>query len=240
MLEVRAPVKNAMLPEHDTSSHCHQSKRLCRCTSALYKADRKILSIMRHKIKNARDGVTHVMPSPLGPASENPPFMTRPSRPAPKRSPFITHDAHPLRRPHRRVLGDRQRRFTMGRRRGTAGGNHRCAGEPNFADPRDIDKCPINRARYVVFVDTAINDASCTDTPRTISGSPGDGDVLLWAKGVAAQSGLDVTVREPDASPLREGWIAASRCSATTTSLSGIPAYSAARVGAASWVTKLS
>ena len=33
--------------------------------------------------------------------------------------------------------------------------------------------------------------------------SPGDGDVLLWAKGVAAQSGLDVTVREPDASPLQ-------------------------------------
>ena len=33
--------------------------------------------------------------------------------------------------------------------------------------------------------------------------SPGDGDVLWWAMGVAVNSGLDVVVREPDVSPLQ-------------------------------------
>ena len=73
--------------------------------------------------------------------------------------------------------------------------------------PRDIDKCPINRARYVVFVDEnggIVNDAVMyRHAENHFWLSPGDGDVLLWAKGVAAQSGLDVTVREPDASPLQ-------------------------------------
>ncbi len=73
--------------------------------------------------------------------------------------------------------------------------------------PRDIDRCPINRARYVVFVDDnggIINDAVLyRHAENHFWLSPGDGDVLLWAKGVAAQSGLDVTVREPDASPLQ-------------------------------------
>src|SRR5439155_4042351 len=30
-----------------------------------------------------------------------------------------------------------------------------------------------------------------------------DSDVLLWAKGVARHAGMDVTIREPDASPLQ-------------------------------------
>jgi aminomethyltransferase len=33
--------------------------------------------------------------------------------------------------------------------------------------------------------------------------SPGDGDVLWWAMGLAVNSGLDVTVSEPDVSPLQ-------------------------------------
>ncbi|MDH3434027.1 MAG: glycine cleavage system protein T, partial [Gammaproteobacteria bacterium] len=33
--------------------------------------------------------------------------------------------------------------------------------------------------------------------------SPGDGDVLWWAMGVAVNSGMDVKVREPDVSPLQ-------------------------------------
>ncbi|MEM7315585.1 MAG: glycine cleavage T C-terminal barrel domain-containing protein, partial [Planctomycetota bacterium] len=33
--------------------------------------------------------------------------------------------------------------------------------------------------------------------------SPGDGDVIWWAKGVAVNSGLDVKVDEPDVSPLQ-------------------------------------
>lgn len=73
--------------------------------------------------------------------------------------------------------------------------------------PRDIDRCPVNRARYVVFCDNnggIINDAVLyRHAENHFWLSPGDGDVLLWAKGVAARSGLDVTVREPDASPLQ-------------------------------------
>ena len=65
--------------------------------------------------------------------------------------------------------------------------------------PRDIDKCPVNRARYVVFVDEnggIINDAVMyRHAENHFWLSPGDGDVLLWAKGVPPQSGLDVTVR---------------------------------------------
>jgi glycine cleavage system aminomethyltransferase T len=30
-----------------------------------------------------------------------------------------------------------------------------------------------------------------------------DSDILLWAQGVAVHSGLDVTIREPDVSPLQ-------------------------------------
>jgi glycine cleavage system aminomethyltransferase T len=73
--------------------------------------------------------------------------------------------------------------------------------------PRDIDRCPVNRARYVVFCDNnggIINDAVLyRHAENHFWLSPGDGDVLLWAKGVAARSGLNVTVREPDASPLQ-------------------------------------
>ena len=73
--------------------------------------------------------------------------------------------------------------------------------------PRDVEQCPIHRARYVGFVDDnggIINDAVLyRHAENHFWLSPGDGDVLLWAKGVASQSGLNVTVREPDASPLQ-------------------------------------
>ena len=65
--------------------------------------------------------------------------------------------------------------------------------------PRDVEKCPIQRARYVVFVDEnggIINDAVLyRHAENHFWLSPGDGDVLLWAKGVAAQSGLNVLSR---------------------------------------------
>ncbi len=73
--------------------------------------------------------------------------------------------------------------------------------------PRDVEQCPSHRARYAVFVDEnggIINDAVVhRHAENHFWLSPGDGDVLLWAKGVAAQSGLNVTVREPDGSPLQ-------------------------------------
>ena len=33
--------------------------------------------------------------------------------------------------------------------------------------------------------------------------SPGDGDVILWLQGIAINSGMDVSIHEPDVSPLQ-------------------------------------
>jgi len=73
--------------------------------------------------------------------------------------------------------------------------------------PRDISRCPLGRCRYVIFLDDAagiVNDAVLFRLEANRFWlSPGDGDVLLWAKAAAAMSSLDVTVHEPDASPLQ-------------------------------------
>ena len=73
--------------------------------------------------------------------------------------------------------------------------------------PRDIEQCPVGRCRYVIFLDDAagiVNDAVLFRLEHNRFWlSPGDGDVLLWAKAAAAMSSLDVTVHEPDASPLQ-------------------------------------
>ena len=73
--------------------------------------------------------------------------------------------------------------------------------------PRDIESCGVNRCRYVIFLDDdagIINDAVLYRLEENRFWlSPGDSDVLLWAKGIASMSGMDVTVREPDASPLQ-------------------------------------
>jgi aminomethyltransferase len=59
----------------------------------------------------------------------------------------------------------------------------------------------------VVFTDHdggVINDAIMLRLEETRFWlSPGDGDVLLWAQGVAARSGMDVKLTEPDVSPLQ-------------------------------------
>lgn len=73
--------------------------------------------------------------------------------------------------------------------------------------PRDIENCPVGRCRYVIFLDEnagIVNDAVLFRLEENRFWlSPGDGDVLLWAKAAAAMSELDVTVHEPDASPLQ-------------------------------------
>ena len=33
--------------------------------------------------------------------------------------------------------------------------------------------------------------------------SPGDGDVILWLQGIAINSGMDVSIHEPDVSPFK-------------------------------------
>lgn len=73
--------------------------------------------------------------------------------------------------------------------------------------PRDIASCPVGRGRYVIFLDDdagIVNDAVLLRlAPDKFWLSPGDGDVLLWAKAVATQVDMDVRVHEPDVSPLQ-------------------------------------
>ena len=73
--------------------------------------------------------------------------------------------------------------------------------------PRDVASCPVDRCRYVIFTDNdggIVNDAVLLRLAEDRFWlSPGDGDVLLWAQGVAAGAKLDVKVFEPDVSPLQ-------------------------------------
>ena len=73
--------------------------------------------------------------------------------------------------------------------------------------PRDVASCPVDRCRYVIFTDSdggIVNDAVLLRLAEDRFWlSPGDGDVVLWAQGVAAGAKLDVKVFEPDVSPLQ-------------------------------------
>jgi len=78
-----------------------------------------------------------------------------------------------------------------------------------FLTPRDVSNCDIGRCYYILLTGEdggIINDAillRLADDKFWIS--PGDGDVLLWIGGVAVNSGMNVTVFEPDVSPLQMG-----------------------------------
>ncbi len=76
-----------------------------------------------------------------------------------------------------------------------------------FLTPRDVRKCRVGTCRYLVITDRdggIINDAVLLRLgERQFWLSPGDGDALLWIMGVAASSGLDVRIAEPDVSPLQ-------------------------------------
>ena len=68
--------------------------------------------------------------------------------------------------------------------------------------PRNLSACAVNQCMYVVLTDPQggiVNDAVLLRPEENKFWlSPGDGDVLLWAQGVAAASDLDVEVIEPD------------------------------------------
>lgn len=72
--------------------------------------------------------------------------------------------------------------------------------------PRDISKCKVGQGKYVPLVDEEggiINDPILLRLGENHFWlSIADTDVLLWAKGLAQGYGLDVTVTEPDVSPL--------------------------------------
>jgi len=73
--------------------------------------------------------------------------------------------------------------------------------------PRDLSRCPPETCLYVLLTDAdggIVNDAVL----MRMHGdefwlSPGDGDVLLWAQGVATHAGLDVEIAEIDVNPLQ-------------------------------------
>jgi glycine cleavage system aminomethyltransferase T len=77
----------------------------------------------------------------------------------------------------------------------------------NMLVPRDLSKCKVRQCKYVFI--TAEDGGIINDPVLLRLGenhfwlSLADSDVLLWAKGVALNSGLDVTVREVDVGPVQ-------------------------------------
>jgi glycine cleavage system aminomethyltransferase T len=77
----------------------------------------------------------------------------------------------------------------------------------NMLVPRDLNKCAVGQCKYV-FV-TAPDGGIINDPVLLRLGenhfwfSVADSDVLLWAMGVAHNSGLDVQIGEPDIGPLQ-------------------------------------
>ena len=76
-----------------------------------------------------------------------------------------------------------------------------------YITPRNLEKCEIGFCKYIILTDMdggIINDACLLrleDNKFWIS--PGDGDVILWLQGIAINSGMDVSIHEPDVSPLQ-------------------------------------
>lgn len=79
-----------------------------------------------------------------------------------------------------------------------------------FADyltPRDLAQCQVGQGKYVVI--TAEDGGIINDPVLMRLGENhfwlalADSDVLLWARGIALHSGMDVQIREPDVSPLQ-------------------------------------
>lgn len=75
--------------------------------------------------------------------------------------------------------------------------------------PRNLEKCEIGHCLYILLTGEdggIINDAVLLRLqPDQFWISPGDSDCLLWIQGAAINSGMNVNVFEPDASPLQIG-----------------------------------
>ena len=77
----------------------------------------------------------------------------------------------------------------------------------NMLTPRDLTKCAVGQGKYVLI--TAADGGIINDPVLTRVGENrwwlalADSDAGLWARGVAVNSGLDVTVREPDIYPVQ-------------------------------------
>ena len=73
--------------------------------------------------------------------------------------------------------------------------------------PRDLSKMKVGQCKYVLITN---NEGGLLNDPVLLKFSEnkfwfslGDSDILLWAQGVAINSGLDVKIIEPDVSPLQ-------------------------------------
>lgn len=73
--------------------------------------------------------------------------------------------------------------------------------------PRNLERWEVGRCKYVLITDEnggVINDPVALRLAENhFWVSLADSDVLLWAKGVAVHSAMDVHIREPDVSPLQ-------------------------------------
>lgn len=77
----------------------------------------------------------------------------------------------------------------------------------NMLTPRDLTRCEVKQCKFALNTDV---DGGIINNPVLLRLgenhfwlSVADGDVLLWAKGVAAASGMDVQIREPDVAPVQ-------------------------------------
>lgn len=73
--------------------------------------------------------------------------------------------------------------------------------------PRDLSKMAVGQCKYVLITNAEggiLNDPILLRLAENHFWiSLADSDILLWAQGVAVHSGMDVTIREPDVSPLQ-------------------------------------
>ncbi len=77
----------------------------------------------------------------------------------------------------------------------------------NLLTPRDLDQCAVGQGKYVVIT---AEDGGIINDPVLMRLAQNhfwlalaDSDVLLWAKGVAYNSGMKVNLYEPDVSPMQ-------------------------------------
>lgn len=73
--------------------------------------------------------------------------------------------------------------------------------------PRDLSNMAVGQCKYVLITNSEggiLNDPICLRLAENHFWlSLADSDVLLWAQGVAVHAGMDVTITEPDVSPLQ-------------------------------------
>ena len=77
----------------------------------------------------------------------------------------------------------------------------------NLLTPRDLSKCAVGQGKYVLI---GAEDGGIVNDPVLLRLGENhfwlalaDSDVLLYAKGIALNAGLDVEIREPDVSPMQ-------------------------------------